>query len=158
MDDAARRLSRYFLTQLAINATFGRVIGVGLYFIGVPNPVLWGLLPGLLRFVPYIGSFISAGLPLALAAAVDPGWTMAIWTAALYLVVKLTVSQAVEPLLYGHSTGLPPFAVVVSAIFWSWLWGPVGLILSMPLTLCMVVLGRHVDRVRTTTRPRCGKP
>ncbi len=106
MDDAARRLSKYFLTQLAINATFGLVIGVGLYFIGVPNPVLWGLLSGLLRFVPYIGSFISAGLPVALAAAVDPGWTMAIWTAALYLVVELTVSQAVEPLLYGHSTGL----------------------------------------------------
>ncbi len=147
MDDAARRLSKYFLTQLAINATFGLVIGVGLYFIGVPSPVLWGLLSGLLRFVPYIGSFISAGLPLALAAAVDPGWTMAIWTAALYLVVELTVSQAVEPLLYGHSTGLSPFAVVVSAIFWSWLWGPVGLILSMPLTLCMVVLGRHVDRL-----------
>ncbi|MGI4944226.1 MAG: AI-2E family transporter [Janthinobacterium lividum] len=147
MDDAARRLSKYFLTQLAINATFGLVIGVGLYFIGVPSPVLWGLLSGLLRFVPYIGSFISAGLPLALAAAVDPGWTMAIWTAALYLVVELTVSQAVEPLLYGHSTGLSPFAVVVSAIFWSWLWGPVGLILSMPLTLCLVVLGRHVDRL-----------
>ena len=147
MDDAARRLSKYFLTQLAINATFGVVIGIGLYFIGVPNPVLWGVLSALLRFVPYIGSFISAGLPIALAAAVDPGWSVAIWTAALYVVVELLVSQAVEPLLYGHSTGLSPFAVVVSAIFWSWLWGPVGLILSMPLTLCMVVLGRHVDRL-----------
>ena len=147
IDDAGRRLAKYFLTQLAVNATFGVVIGAGLYVIGVPNPVLWGMLSGLLRFVPYIGSFISAGLPLALAAAVDPGWTMAIWTAALYVVVELTVSQAVEPLLYGHSTGLSPFAVVVSAIFWSWLWGPIGLILSMPLTLCLVVLGRHVDRL-----------
>ncbi len=147
MDDAARRLSKYFLTQLAINATFGVVIGIGLYFIGVPNPVLWGMLSALLRFVPYIGAFISAGLPIALAAAVDPDWSMVIWTAALYLVVELLVSQAVEPLLYGHSTGLSPFAVVVSAIFWSWLWGPVGLILSMPLTLCLVVLGRHVDRL-----------
>ncbi len=147
MDDAARRLSKYFLTQLAINATFGVVIGVGLYFIGVPNPVLWGMLSALLRFVPYIGAFISAGLPIALAAAVDPGWSMVIWTAALYLVVELLVSQVVEPLLYGHSTGLSPFAVVVSAIFWSWLWGPVGLILSMPLTLCLVVLGRHVERL-----------
>ena len=147
IDDAARRLGKYFLTQFAVNATFGVVIGAGLYFIGVPNPVLWGMLSGLLRFVPYIGSFISAGLPLALAAAVDPGWTMAIWTAALYVVVELTVSQAVEPLLYGHSTGLSPFAVVVSAIFWSWLWGPIGLILSMPLTLCLVVLGRYVDRL-----------
>ncbi len=147
LDDAGRRLSRYFLTQLAINATFGAVVGAGLYFIGVPNPVLWGMLSALMRFVPYIGSFISAGLPIALAAAVDPGWTMAIEAAILYLVVELAVSQAIEPLLYGHSTGLSPFAVVVSAIFWSWLWGPIGLILSMPLTLCLVVLGAHVDRL-----------
>ena len=147
LDDAARRLAKYLLTQLAVNASFGLVIGAGLYAIGVPNPVLWGMLSALLRFVPYIGSFISAGLPLALAAAVDPGWTMAIWTAALYVVVELTVSQVIEPLLYGHSTGLSPFAVVVSAIFWSWLWGPIGLILSMPLTLCLVVLGRYVDRL-----------
>ena len=148
MDDAARRLGKYFLTQLAINVAFGLVIGVGLHLVGVPNPVLWGMLSALLRFVPYIGSFISAGLPLAMAAAVDPGWSMAVWTAALYVVVELTVSQVVEPLLYGHSTGLSPFAVVVSAIFWSWLWGPIGLILSMPLTLCLVVLGRYVDRLK----------
>lgn len=147
LDDAGRRLSRYFLTQLAINTSFGLVVGVGLFFIGVPNPVLWGMLSALMRFVPYIGSFISAGLPVALAAAVDPGWSMAIWTATLYLVVELLVSQAIEPLLYGHSTGLSPFAVVVSAIFWSWLWGPIGLILSMPLTLCLVVLGAHVKRL-----------
>ncbi len=147
MDDAAGRLSRYFLTQLAINTAFGVIIGIGLFLIGVPNPVLWAITSGLLRFVPYIGSFISAGLPIALAAAVEPGWSMAIWTAALYVVVELTVSQAVEPVLYGHNTGLSPFAVVVSAIFWSWLWGPIGLILSMPLTLCLVVLGRHVERL-----------
>ncbi len=147
LDDAGRRLSRYFLTQLAINASFGVVVGVGLFFIGVPNPVLWGIISALMRFVPYIGSFISAGLPLALAAAVEPGWSMTLWTAALYLVVELAVSQVIEPLLYGHSTGLSPFAVVVSAIFWSWLWGPIGLILSMPLTLCLVVLGAHVERL-----------
>jgi predicted PurR-regulated permease PerM len=147
LDDAARRLSKYFLTQLAINATFGLVVGVGLYFIGVPNPVLWGMLSALLRFVPYIGSFIAAGLPIALAAAVDPGWSMAIWTAALYIVIELLVGQAVEPMMYGRGTGLSPLAVVVVAIFWSWLWGPIGLILSMPLTLCLVVLGRHVERL-----------
>jgi predicted PurR-regulated permease PerM len=147
MDDAARRLSRYFLMQLGINTSFGAIIGIGLFYIGVPNPVLWAILSALLRFVPYIGSFISAGLPIALAAAVDPGWMMTIWTAVLYVVVELLVSQAIEPVLYGHSTGLSPFAVVVSAIFWSWLWGPVGLILSMPLTLCLVVLGRHVERL-----------
>src|SRR5665213_2272706 len=144
---AARRLRKYFLTQLGINATFGLVIGIGLYFIGVPNPVLWGMLSALLRFVPYIGSFIAAGLPIALAAAVDPGWSMAIWTAALYPVIELLVGQAVEPMMYGHGTGLSPLAVVVAAIFWSWLWGPIGLILSMPLTLCLVVLGRHVERL-----------
>ena len=148
LDDAGRRLSRYFLTQLAVNAAFGAVIGVGLYFIGVPNPVLWALLSALLRFVPYIGSAISAALPIALAAAVSPGWSMAIWTAALYAVAELLAGQAIEPILYGHSTGISPFAVVVAAIFWSWLWGPVGLILSTPLTLCLVVLGRYIERLQ----------
>ena len=147
LDDAAKRLSKYFLAQLAINASFGVVIGIGLFLIGVPNPILWAILSGLLRFVPYIGSFISAALPIALATAVDPGWSMAIWTALFYVLAELAVSQGVEPILYGHSTGLSPLAVVVSAIFWSWLWGSVGLVLSMPLTLCLVVLGRHVDRL-----------
>jgi predicted PurR-regulated permease PerM len=148
LDDAARRLSTYFLTQLAINASFGLVIGVGLYFIGVPNPVLWGMLSALLRFVPYVGTYISAALPIALAAAADPGWSMAIWTTALYLGVDLLVSQAVEPMLYGQASGLSPLAVVVAAIFWTWLWGAIGLILSTPLTLCLVVLGRHAERLK----------
>jgi predicted PurR-regulated permease PerM len=147
LDDAAHRLSKYFLAQLAVNTAFGGVIGIGLFLIGVPNPILWAILSGLLRFVPYIGSFISAILPIALGTAVDPGWSMAIWTALFYLLAELAVSQAVEPILYGHSTGLSPLAVVVSAIFWSWLWGSVGLVLSMPLTLCLVVLGRYVDRL-----------
>jgi hypothetical protein len=101
----------------------------------------------LLRFVPYIGSPLAALLPVALAAAVSPGWSMVLETGALYLVVELVTGQAVEPMLYGHSTGLSPFAVIVAATFWTWLWGPIGLILSTPLTLCMVVLGRHVDRL-----------
>jgi predicted PurR-regulated permease PerM len=147
MDDAARRLSKYFLTQLAINTSFGILIGIGLYFTGLPNPLLWAILSGLLRFVPYIGAFISAALPLALAMAVDPGWSMVIWTGGLYVGGELLVSQAIEPVLYGHSTGLSPFAVIVAAIFWSWMWGPIGLILSMPLTLCVVVLGRYVERL-----------
>jgi predicted PurR-regulated permease PerM len=148
MDDAAARVSRYLLTQLSINTAFGVIVGTGVYFIGVPNPLLWGVLSGILRFVPYVGSFASAALPILLAAAVDPGWSMAIWTAVLYIAVELTISQAVEPVLYGHSTGLSPFAVIVSAIFWSWLWGAIGLILSMPLTLCLVVLGRHFEQLR----------
>jgi predicted PurR-regulated permease PerM len=147
MNDAARRLSNYFLTQLAINTTFGVIIGTGLFFIGVPSPVLWGVLAALLRFVPYIGAPLAAVVPLALAAAVAPGWSMVLWTAALYAIVELTIGQAVEPMLYGHSTGLSPFSVVVAAAFWTWLWGPIGLILSTPLTLCLVVLGRHFERL-----------
>lgn len=147
LDDAGRRLSRYFLTQLAINTTFGFVTGAGLLLIGVPHPALWAILSALLRFVPYIGAFLSALFPIALAAAVEPGWSMMIWTIALYVVVEAITGQAVEPLLYGHSTGLSPVAVIIAAIFWSWLWGPIGLVLSTPLTLCLVVLGRHVKRL-----------
>ncbi len=147
MDDGARRLSKYFLTQLSINASFGVVVGLGLLLIGVPNPVLWGILSALLRFVPYVGSLLSALLPMALAAAVEPGWTMVGWTLALYVVVEGVTGQVIEPMVYGHSTGLSPFSVVVAAIFWSWVWGPVGLILSTPLTLCLVVMGRHVKRL-----------
>ncbi|MFI4886325.1 MAG: AI-2E family transporter [Steroidobacterales bacterium] len=147
LNDAARRLSRYFLTQLGINVSFGAIIAVGLYFIGIPNPVLWGILGALLRFVPYIGSWIAALLSMALAAAVTPGWTKVIWTVALYGVTELTMGQAVEPLVYGHSTGLTPIAVVIAAIFWTWIWGPIGLIISTPVTLCLVVLGRHVEQL-----------
>ena len=147
MNDAARRLSRYFLTQLGINAAFGIITGTGLFLIGVPSPLLWGIIGLLLRFVPYIGAPLAAVLPLALAAAVSPGWSMMAWTAGLYMVTEAIMGQAVEPMLYGHSTGLSPFSVVVSATFWTWLWGPIGLILSTPLTLCLVVLGRHVERL-----------
>ena len=147
MDDAAHRLSRYFLSQLAVNGAFGVVIGGGLLAIGVPSPGLWGIVAALMRFVPYVGSFIAAALPLALAAAIDPGWSMVGWTVALFVVGEGLMGQAVEPILYGHSTGLAPISVVVSAIFWTWLWGPIGLILSTPLTLCLVVLGRHVERL-----------
>ncbi len=147
MDDAARRLSRYFLTQLGINAAFGCIIGVGLLFIGVPSPLLWGILATLLRFVPYIGAPLAAVLPLALAAAVEPGWSTMIWTGVLYIVSEGVTGQVIEPLLYGQSTGLSPLSVVVAATFWTWLWGPIGLILSTPLTLCLLVLGRHVKRL-----------
>jgi predicted PurR-regulated permease PerM len=147
MDDAARRLSKYFLTQLALNTLFGVIIGLGLWLIGVPGPVLWGIVAMLMRFVPYVGAFIAGVIPVVLAAAVDPGWSMMLWTAALFLVAEPVMGQVVEPLVYGHSTGLSPFAVVVAALFWTWLWGAIGLILSTPLTLCLVVLGRHVERL-----------
>ena len=147
MDDAAARLSRYFLTQVAINAAFGLIIGIGLYFINVPSPALWGVLAGLLRFLPYVGAALAALPPLLLAAAVGPDWTMSFWVVGLFLIIEPIIGYAIEPMVYGHSTGLSPVAVIVSAIFWTWLWGPIGLILSTPLTLCLVVLGRHVKRL-----------
>ncbi|HUB95931.1 MAG TPA: AI-2E family transporter [Stellaceae bacterium] len=147
LDDAAHRVSRYLLAQTAINASFGVLIGAGLGIIGVPNAVLWGMIAMLLRFVPYIGPFIAAVFPAALAVAVDPGWSMLLWTVVLFLVVEGAIGQIVEPLLYGRSTGLSPVAVVMAAAFWTWLWGPVGLLLSTPLTLCLVVVGRHVERL-----------
>jgi predicted PurR-regulated permease PerM len=147
LDEAAQRLSKYFITQLAINSGFGVIVALGTYFIGLPHPVLWGVLGGVLRFVPYIGAWLAAGLPILLAAAVDPGWSMVILTAALFGVTEFCVGQILEPLLYGHSTGLSPIAVVISAIFWTWVWGPVGLIISTPLTLCVVVIGRHFEQL-----------
>ena len=147
MDDAARRLSRYFLLQLGLNATFGAFIAIGLWAIGVPSPLLWGIFTALMRFVPYIGSLIAALLPIGLAAAVDPGWDMALLTLALFFISEPIMGHVIEPLVYGQSTGLSPFSVVVSAIFWTWLWGPIGLLIATPLTLCLVVLGRHVERL-----------
>jgi predicted PurR-regulated permease PerM len=148
LNDAAERLSRLFLSQLALNSAFGLVIGTGLWFIGVPSAVLWGILAGILRFVPYIGVFIAAVFPLLLAVAVDPGWSMLLWSAAFFVIVEPLVGQVIEPLLYGRSTGLSPLAVVVCATFWTALWGPVGLVLATPLTICLVVLGRHVENLK----------
>ncbi|MDA8051763.1 MAG: AI-2E family transporter [Rhodospirillales bacterium] len=145
MDEAGKRLSRYFLAQLGVNCTFGVIIGAGLFVIGVPSPLLWGSMAALLRFVPYVGSYIAAVLPVLLAAAVGHGWTMAFWTAGLFIATEVVIANVVEPMLYSRSTGLSPLGVVVAAIFWTWLWGPIGLVLSTPITLCLVVLSRHVE-------------
>jgi predicted PurR-regulated permease PerM len=147
LDDAAHRLSRYLLIQSAINACFGLLIGAGLWLIGVPNPVLWGVLAMLLRFVPYIGVVIAAAFPAALAVAVAPGWSMLAWTIVLFAVVEPITGSVIEPWLYGRNTGISAVAIIVAAAFWTWLWGPIGLLLSTPLTVCLVVLGRHVDRL-----------
>jgi predicted PurR-regulated permease PerM len=147
LDDAAGRLSRLFLIQLLLNGAFGVVIGMGLWLIGIPSAILWGILAAVLRFVPYIGAAIAAAFPLALAVAVDPSWSMLLWTIALFLVVEPIVGHVIEPMVYGHSTGLSPVAVVASATFWTALWGPIGLVLATPLTVCLVVLGRHVERL-----------
>jgi predicted PurR-regulated permease PerM len=147
LDDAAARVSRYLLANLVVNVTYGIPVGVGLYFIGVPNAPLWGLLATLLRFIPYIGPWVAAAFPVALALAVDPGWTMLIYTIVLFIILELVSNNVVEPWLYGSSTGLSPIAVIVAAVFWTWLWGPVGLFLSTPLTVCLAVIGRHFPQL-----------
>ncbi len=145
MNDAAQRLSRYFLFQLALNIGFGAFITGGLWLLGLPSPLLWGILAGTMRFVPFIGTFIALAPTVLLALAVVPGWSLALSVLALFITSDLIVGQVVEPLLYGHSTGLSPMAVIVAAAFWTFLWGPVGLLLSTPLTVCLVVLGHHVE-------------
>ena len=146
IQDAGTRVGRYLLMQLIVNLIYAVPIGIGLWLVGVPNAPLWGLLALLLRFIPYIGPIIAAIFPLSLALAVDPGWSMVLWTAALFVSLELVINNVVEPWLYGSRTGLSSLAIIVSAVFWTWLWGPVGLLLSTPLTVCLVVLGRHVPR------------
>jgi predicted PurR-regulated permease PerM len=148
LDDAGERLSRLFLNQMIVNAAFGILVGIGLQVIGVPSAPLWGLVATILRFVPYVGSPISAVFPLILAAAVGSGWGMLMATAALFATLQLIAGQIVEPLVYGRSSGLSPVAIVLSASFWTWLWGPIGLVLATPLTICLVVVGKHVDRLQ----------
>ena len=148
LDDAAHRLGSLFVTQLILNAIFGVIIGTGLAIIGVPSAPLWGLLAMILRFVPYIGALLAAVLPLALAAAVGQNWSMVLWTAGMFAIVEPIMGYVLEPLICGKSAGLSPVAVVIAASFWTWLWGPLGLLLSTPLTLCLVVVARHVDRLQ----------
>jgi predicted PurR-regulated permease PerM len=147
LNDAAARVSRYLLMQLVVNLTYGVPIGIALYFIGVPNAVLWGLLAAVLRFVPYLGPFLAALFPIALAVAVDPGWSMLLWVIGLFLLAELISNNVVEPWLYGSSTGLSSLAIIMAAIFWTTLWGPVGLFLATPLTVCLVVIGRYVPQL-----------
>jgi len=144
LDDAAARVSRYLVMQLVVNATYGVPLAVGLYFIGIPNAPLWGLLATLLRFLPFVGPWIAAAFPISLAIAVDPGWTMVIYTLALFVVLELISNNIVEVLLYGASTGISSFALLVAAVFWTWLWGAPGLVLSTPLTVCVIVLGTYL--------------
>jgi predicted PurR-regulated permease PerM len=147
MDDAGKRISRYLLMQLIINVLYGIPVGIGLYFIGVPNPILWGCLATVLRFIPYLGPVIGALFPIALSFAVAPGWTLPVLTLGLFVTLELFSNNVLEPWLYGASTGLSPVAVLVAAVFWTMLWGPLGLLMSTPLTVCLVVLGRHVPQL-----------
>lgn len=146
LEDAGQRVANYLVIQLLVNVIYAVPIGVGLWLIGVPNATLWGLLTLVLRFVPYIGSVLAAAFPLFLAFAVSPDWSAVIYTVALFAVVELTTSNVIEPWLYGSRTGVSPLAIIVAAIFWTWIWGPLGLVLSTPLTVCLVVLGRHIPQ------------
>ncbi len=147
LDDASQRVSRYLLAQLVINSAYGILAGIGLYFIGVPNPFLWALVAALFRYIPYLGIWIAAVMPAALAFAVEPGWVKILLVFGLYFGIDLIMYNFLEPLLYGNSTGLSPLAILVAAVFWTWLWGGVGLLLATPLTVCVVVLGRHVPQL-----------
>jgi predicted PurR-regulated permease PerM len=148
LEDAGSRVSRYLLLQLVINACFGAVIGIGLYFIGLPNSMLWGVVAGLMRFLPYVGSPLAAVLPILLSLAIFPNWTGPVFTIGLYLIVEILVANFLEPLIYGAHTGISSFAILFAAIFWTLIWGPIGLLLSTPLTVCLVVLGRHVPALQ----------
>lgn len=148
VDDAAKRVTRYLLAQLFVNTVYGVAVGVGLYFIGVPHAALWGLLSTLLRFIPFLGPVIAAMFPLALSIAVDPGWSILLWTAALYIAAELITNNVLEVWVYGNSTGISVLALIIAAVFWSWLWGLPGLFLSTPLTVCLLVIGQYVPGLK----------
>jgi hypothetical protein len=148
MDEAAHRVSQFILWQTLINLAFGVLVSIGLYWIGVPYAALWGGMTALLRFVPFVGTLLSSLIPAALAFAIFPGWAETLQTLALFLVLDMITAYFVEPVIFGQRTGVSSFALLVSALFWIWLWGPVGLLLATPLTVCVAVLGRHVRSLR----------
>ena len=147
VDDAGQRISRFLLMQLIINASFGLVLSIGLLLIQVPHALLWGLLAAILRYVPYLGSWITAAVLIALSLAIFPGWVQPLLVLGLIVVLELVTANVVEPRLFGHSMGVSEVALLVAAAFWAFLWGPVGLVLSSPLTVCLVVLGKYVPQL-----------
>src|ERR1700760_456171 len=146
-DDAASDLGHYLMLQAAVNFGFGTFIGLALWAIGIPSPILWGTLTAVLRFVPYVGAFVSAAFPMALAAMIDPSWWKLIEVAAIFVIGDPLVGQILEPLLFGSQTRLSPLAILLAIAFWTLLWGPIGLVLAVPLTLSIVVMGQHVPRL-----------
>jgi predicted PurR-regulated permease PerM len=147
LEDAATRVSRFLLTQLLINITFGLPIAIGLYFIGVPNAVLWGILATALRFIPYIGAWSAAAAPLGLSMAISTSWVAPLLTFGLFVALELFVGNVVEPWVFGKNTGVSSAAILVAAVFWTWLWGPIGLLVATPLTVCLLVIGKHVPQL-----------
>jgi predicted PurR-regulated permease PerM len=147
LDDASRRLSRYLFLQFLVNAAYGAMFAGGIYLIGIPHALLWGVLACLLRFIPYVGTAIAAGIPTLMAFAIFPGWRQAILVVALFVILELVISNVIEPWLYGAHTGISSLAILVAAVFWAVLWGPIGLILSTPLTVGLILMGRYVPQL-----------
>lgn len=147
LSDAGERLARYLRLQLLVNITYGICVAIGLYFIGIPNALLWGGLSGILRFIPYVGPWLGAAPPIALALAISPNWLSPVLAFSYFVLLELINSNAVEPWLYGAVTGMTPMAIIAGAIFWTWIWGPIGLLLTTPLMLCLVVMGRHAPQL-----------
>ena len=147
LEDANTRVSRYLSMLFLVNVIFGISVGIGLYLIGVPSAILWGILATALRFIPYVGAWIAAAMPIALSLAISTGWVAPILTVGLFVVLELFNSNVLEPWLYGKHTGVSAVAILVAAVFWLWLWGPVGLLLATPLTVCLLVIGKHVPQL-----------
>jgi predicted PurR-regulated permease PerM len=148
MDDAGSRVARYLIMQLLVNVSFGSCIAIGLYFIGVPNAALWGAFAAIMRFVPYVGVWIAAAVPVLISFAVSTSWLSPLLTLGLFIVLELINFNALEPWLYGSRTGVSSIALIIAAVFWTWLWGPIGLVLAIPLTVCVAVMGRHVPKLQ----------
>jgi predicted PurR-regulated permease PerM len=151
LEDAAARVSRYLLMQLVVNSSLGALVALGLYLIGVPNAVLWGIVAAALRFIPYVGVWIAAVVPIGLSLAISDNWLAPILTIALFVILELAVSNVLEPWLYGKHTGVSPVAVLVAAVVWTWLWGIAGLLLATPMTVCLLVIGKHVPQLSFLT-------
>ena len=147
MDDAASRVSRYLVMQLVVNVTYGMAVALGLWLIGVPNAVLWGTLAAVLRFIPYVGPWIAAALPIILSLAVSTDWWTPVFTIGLFLGLELLSNNVMEPWLYGSSTGVSSLALIIAAVFWTYIWGPIGLVMATPITVCLAVMGRHIPRL-----------
>ena len=151
LDDATKRVSRYLLLQSLVNVSYGCLVGLGLHFIGVPNPVLWGVLAGLFRYIPYLGPLVGGILPLLLALGAFDDWKRPLLVLAMFVVLELSTANFVEPMLYGSQTGITSLAILIAAIFWTVVWGPVGLLLSTPLTVCLVAFGKHTPKLEFLT-------
>jgi hypothetical protein len=151
LDDATKRVSRYLLLQSLVNVAYGSLVGLGLHLIGVPNPVLWGVLAGLFRYIPYLGPLVGGLLPLLLALGAFDDWKRPLLVLAMFVLLELSTANFVEPMLYGSQTGITSLAILIAAIFWTVVWGPVGLLLSTPLTVCLVAFGKHTPKLEFLT-------